>query len=478
MDSEDLNSRSPLLSPSLDGSRKSEEAPAAAECATQPVGNTGSDDGSSGSVEAPEELRAGSADLHEPEGHPSGQQGRQPPSRRRLPSAFCRLSAPGAAGSEAPDTEKVMRKSTQLWREGALFPVVPGRLYFAAHRDDDFTREQIEARKNLFFWSTDLHEQYQPFCADFGPVNLGMVARFCDMMKSKMEHPKLQKRNVVYYCSLEPDHIANTCFLLAAYLVIEKGYLPEEAAAPFTNWLNPPFDHFRDATFSPSSFDVSILDCCAGIYKAMKLGWFDIDTFDLDTYEILYGEDMDMSSINPKLWAFRGPTYEGGDHMPPEHFVPLFHELGITAVIRLNEADTYDAEVFEKAGIRHHNLYFDDCTIPSDDIITKFLDICDSEKGGVAVHCLAGLGRTGTLIALWMMKNYGLTAREAIAWLRVVRPGSVLGPQQHFLVSKDRKDWKHNVPPSTPEWNSAASAEDAMAMASQVKAAVINRGAR
>jgi cell division cycle 14 len=51
----------------------------------------------------------------------------------------------------------------------------------------------------------------------------------------------------------------------------------------------------------------------------------------------------------------------------------------------------------------------------------------------VKILCSAGLGRTGTLIACYMMKHHGFTAREAIAWLRVCRPGSVIGHQQWFL---------------------------------------------
>lgn len=31
------------------------------------------------------------------------------------------------------------------------------------------------------------------------------------------------------------------------------------------------------------------------------------------------------------------------------------------------------------------------------------------------------------------MKNYGFTASEFIGWVRLVRPGSVLGPQQYYL---------------------------------------------
>lgn len=45
----------------------------------------------------------------------------------------------------------------------------------------------------------------------------------------------------------------------------------------------------------------------------------------------------------------------------------------------------------------------------------------------------AGLGRTATCIGCYIMKHYDLTAAEAIGWMRVCRPGSVIGPQQHYL---------------------------------------------
>lgn len=39
------------------------------------------------------------------------------------------------------------------------------------------------------------------------------------------------------------------------------------------------------------------------------------------------------------------------------------------------------------------------------------------------------------------MKHYGMTAREAIAWFRICRPGSVLGAQQHYLDSIQEAMW-------------------------------------
>ncbi|OHT07908.1 hypothetical protein TRFO_05012 [Tritrichomonas foetus] len=36
-----------------------------------------------------------------------------------------------------------------------------------------------------------------------------------------------------------------------------------------------------------------------------------------------------------------------------------------------------------------------------------------------------------------MIKNFGFNAHEAIGWIRVCRPGSVIGPQQAFLIKYD-----------------------------------------
>lgn len=70
-----------------------------------------------------------------------------------------------------------------------------------------------------------------------------------------------------------------------------------------------------------------------------------------------------------------------------------------------------------------------------------FLSTCENEKGAIAVHCKAGLGRTGTNIAAYMMKHYGYSARETTAWCRVCRPGCVVGPQQQYLETIQERMW-------------------------------------
>lgn len=66
----------------------------------------------------------------------------------------------------------------------------------------------------------------------------------------------------------------------------------------------------------------------------------------------------------------------------------------------------------------------------------------EETTGAIAVHCKAGLGRTGTCIGCYMMKHFRVTAEEIIGWLRIVRPGSIIGPQQQYMKEMQMKMWR------------------------------------
>lgn len=186
-----------------------------------------------------------------------------------------------------------------------------------------------------------------------------------------------------------------------------------------------------------------------GLHKAREHKFFDLHKFDIEEYE--FYEQVENGDLNwyvdGKFLAFAGPHAErqfsaGGYHTHrPEDYLNYFKRRNVTLVVRLNKP-YYDAKKFTNHGIEHIDLYFLDGSNPPDHILAKFIAKAEETPGAVAVHCKAGLGRTGTCIAAYMMKHFKLTAEEVIGWLRIVRPGSVIGPQQQYLKEIQNRMWR------------------------------------
>jgi len=121
---------------------------------------------------------------------------------------------------------------------------------------------------------------------------------------------------------------------------------------------------------------------------------------------------------------------------PFKNVLSHFSSRNIGLVVRLN-SELYSPSYFTALNINHLDMIFDDGTCPPLPLVKKFINLAHEmiivKHKAIAVHCKAGLGRTGCLIGAYLIYRHGFTANEVIAFMRFMRPGMVVGPQQHWL---------------------------------------------
>ena len=110
-------------------------------------------------------------------------------------------------------------------------------------------------------------------------------------------------------------------------------------------------------------------------------------------------------------------------------------DAGVRLVVNLHPR-AHPAERLTRLDLTELHLPVADFTPPStEQLATGVAAIREAVASGqrVAVHCGGGLGRTGTLVACYLVDG-GLSADEAIAEVRRLRPGSVETPAQEAAV--------------------------------------------
>ena len=150
--------------------------------------------------------------------------------------------------------------------------------------------------------------------------------------------------------------------------------------------------------------------------------------------------DPDTNSVPGFSWVEKdhlAAMARPGRQRDMEEDLAWLQSAGIRVLVSLTE-EPVPEKALEKYGMTGLHLPVEDFTPPTLEQMDRFIGEVDRAKledFALGIHCTAGKGRTGTMLAAYLVTQ-GLSAEEAIAEIRDLRPGSVETPRQEERVEE------------------------------------------
>jgi len=119
-----------------------------------------------------------------------------------------------------------------------------------------------------------------------------------------------------------------------------------------------------------------------------------------------------------------------------------FLREGVEVVISFREYEPFarDYKIMEMDFFHIPIIDFD---VPEPEDIDRFINLMEKNRDRkILIHCLAGLGRTGTMVALYL-KYRGMSGPIAVHHVRRLRPGAIQTLEQVELVLDYEFQRKH-----------------------------------
>jgi len=132
-------------------------------------------------------------------------------------------------------------------------------------------------------------------------------------------------------------------------------------------------------------------------------------------------------------WLLEGEL--AGSGMPTSfEEISWIRNKGIKSIVTMTEQGLPESWVED---LDYLHVPTEDLSAPDIEKIDAAVDFIHERiknKEPVMVHCAAGIGRTGTILASYLVKYQNLTAKKAIEKVRLERPGSIQSESQEIAI--------------------------------------------
>jgi atypical dual specificity phosphatase len=143
-------------------------------------------------------------------------------------------------------------------------------------------------------------------------------------------------------------------------------------------------------------------------------------------HESIYHKPMNVSVVDEFILGSARP-------MSKEAVSWLQGSMGVKAILSLTETPLPPSWV---ETLTYKNIPMPDHGIPTMIQLRESVDFLFERSGfreRVLVHCTAGQGRTGTILAVYLCAKYGTSPQDAIDQIRAKRPGSIEKHQERAV---------------------------------------------
>lgn len=107
---------------------------------------------------------------------------------------------------------------------------------------------------------------------------------------------------------------------------------------------------------------------------------------------------------------------------------------GVKSIVTMTENSLPESWV---KNVKYLHVPTEDFSAPDMEQIdeaVEFIRIRIENNEPVMVHCAAGIGRTGTILACYLVKYQKISAKDAIQKVRKERPGSIQSESQEIAI--------------------------------------------